>query len=78
MYFHTDSPRTARWLSAVLGTAADNEQRIRIDVDDAGRLRVKRGEGIWSAPIESTEDPYRDAPVVTPEDEKWLARHGCD
>lgn len=60
MYFSTDSQQTVRWLAAVIATAAKNEQRIRIDVDSLGKLRVKRGEGGWSAPIESSRDPYRD------------------
>lgn len=59
-YFHTDDARTVRWLASVLDTAADNEQRVRFDVDREGRLRVKRGESTWSAPIASTPDPYRD------------------
>lgn len=60
MYFSTDSQQTVRWLAAVIATAAKNEQRIRLDVDSRGKLRVKRGEGGWSAPIESSRDPYRD------------------
>ena len=59
-YFHTDSPKMISWLADVLATARDTETRIRIDVDSEGRLKVKRGEGMWSPPFESTEDPWRD------------------
>lgn len=60
MYFHTDDPRTLAWLASVVGTAAEQGQRLRIDVDAQGNLRIKRGESIWSAPIPSTTDSYRD------------------
>lgn len=60
MYFHTHSARTANYIAAVCESAADNDQRVRIDVDDSGALRIKRGEGAWSPPIASDPDPYRD------------------
>lgn len=59
MHFHTDDPRTVFFLMSVLTQADEQEQRVRIDVDSEGNLRIKRGEGMWSAPIRSTPDPYR-------------------
>ena len=60
MYFHTDS-RSAKFLLASLTQDAyTKDRRLRIDVDHEGNLRIKVGEGIWSAPIASTPDPYRD------------------
>lgn len=60
MYFHTDSYQTVASLSAVLNDAYEQGQRVRIDVDTQGNLRIKRGEGIWSPPFASTPDPYRE------------------
>lgn len=60
MYFHTDEPRTVAWLAAILRTAEENGDRIRIDVDGKGELRIKRAGGVWSPPIASTLDPWRD------------------
>lgn len=60
MYFHTDNVRTLAFIFAVAETALTTETRLRIDVDDRGNLRIKRGEGAWSAPIASTPDPHRD------------------
>lgn len=60
MYFHTDDQSTIFWLKNVLESAYTAGQRVRFNVDEAGRLSVKRGESVWSAPIESTPDPYRD------------------
>lgn len=59
-YFHTDSARTLSWLANVIREAEHNNQSIRLDVDSEGRLKVKRGESMWTAPILSTPDPYRD------------------
>ena len=61
MYFHTDQPATINFIAQVATRAAEQGQRLRIDVDSEGNLRIKRGEGVWSAPIPSTDDPYRDA-----------------
>lgn len=61
MYFHTDNPATLEWLSNVAATAKANGQSLRIDVDALGRVKVKRGGSVWTAPIESTPDPSRDA-----------------
>lgn len=60
MYFSTDSTSAREFIENVARLATENDQRLRIDVDSAGNLRIKRGEGIWSAPIMSTPDPYRD------------------
>lgn len=60
MYFHTDNPRTIAWLASVLDLASLNGQRVRFNVDEQGRLSVKRGNGVWSPPLDSTPDPYRD------------------
>lgn len=60
MYFHTDDPKTLNWLRGVLEIAEYNGQSIRFDVDSQGRLKVKRGESMWTAPIHSTPDSYRD------------------
>lgn len=59
MYFHTDDMRVIDSLirATVAGKAAG---KIRLDVSSDGTLRVKVGGGIWSAPIRSTEDPWRD------------------
>jgi hypothetical protein len=62
MYFHTDSPDTTARLGEAV-TRADLKGRLRLDVDDKGRLRYKVGEGMWSEPIESTPDLYRDEEV---------------
>ena len=60
MYFHTDDPGTQIWLAGVLNTAIANGHAVRFDVDSQGRLKVKRGESMWSAPIASTPDAHRD------------------
>lgn len=60
MYFHTDSDSAREFLDVVTRLANEDGQRLRIDVDADGSLRIKRGEGTWSAPIRSTPDPYRD------------------
>lgn len=60
MYFHTDNMSTIQWLSNVTARAASEHRRLRFDVDENGDLRVKLGEGVWSAPIASTDDPHRD------------------
>lgn len=61
MYFHTDDERTIAWLANVLATCVSDSRRVRFDVSPNGELKVKVGEGIWSAPIHSAPDPYRDA-----------------
>ena len=65
MYFHTDNPVIVSNLAEALSYAASQEKRVRFDVDSFGNLKVKIGEGMWSAPIDSTPDPYR-SPQVHP------------
>jgi hypothetical protein len=60
MYFHTDDQRTISWLADVLATARDTGTRIRILTDGNGDLKIKRGGGMWSPPLRSTDDPFRD------------------
>lgn len=60
MYFHTDDDTTIMYLSFALSTAMHDGRTVRFDVDAAGNLRYKIGEGAWTAPIASTPDPYRD------------------
>ena len=60
MYFHTDDMNTVDILMYALTDASANNKRVRIDVDHEGNLTFKVGEGMWSAPIASTPDPYRD------------------
>ena len=60
MYFSTDDPEVIAFIAAVAETAVENGNRLRIDVDGLGALRIKRGEGMWSPPFYSTPDPYRD------------------
>lgn len=59
-YFHTDSPRDVQWLAHVLEHAAGAHRSVRLDVADDGSLKVKVGEGVWTAPIAGTLDVYRD------------------
>lgn len=59
-YFHTDSADVLALLAERITHADLHEQRFRIDVDALGTLRFKVGEGMWSHPIASTPDPYRD------------------
>lgn len=59
MYFHTDSTSAREFVENVARLATENDQSLRIDVDAKGNLRIKRGEGMWSAPIASTPDPHR-------------------
>lgn len=60
MYFSTDNDFTISALAMLLTHAAESGKRVRLDVDSKGRLKYKLGEGMWSGPIDSTEDPYRD------------------
>lgn len=60
MYFHTDDPAMLDLLSNIATVALIKGQSVRIDVDDKGALKIKRGEGRWTAPFDSTPDPYRD------------------
>lgn len=64
MYFHTDNADTIESLQLALTVAVQQEKRIRFDVGSDGSLKYKIGEGMWSAPIRSTPDPYRDAPAT--------------
>jgi hypothetical protein len=69
MYFSNGEEATVNFIAEVARLAKVHGQRLRIDVDGAGNLRIKRGEGVWSAPISSTPDPYRD---------KSGCNHNCD
>lgn len=60
MYFSTDDPNLMSTLGYLLTEGAKQGGRIRFDVDENGRLKYKAGEGMWSPPISSTPDPYRD------------------
>jgi hypothetical protein len=60
MYFHTDNPYTVGRIADSLARAKEQGQRIRFDVTPNGQLRYKIGGGVWSAPISSTPDPWRD------------------
>lgn len=60
MYFHTDELAAINIIASVALEAHKQGQRLRIDVDGNGNLRIKRGEGVWSPPFSSTNDPYRD------------------
>lgn len=60
MYFHTDNNDVITTLMHALSVAMVQEKRVRIDVDSEGNLKYKIGEGMWSAPVWSTPDPYRD------------------
>lgn len=60
-YFSTDNDRDMEWLENVLRTAREAGRRVRLDTSGAV-LRVKVGEGMWTAPVEGTADPYRDNP----------------
>lgn len=55
--FETTSPSTLAWLAAVVSTASDNGQRLRlcIERDNEGRvwLKVARAGSTWCAPIYS-------------------------
>ena len=59
MYFHTDDPAEIAVLAGVVLAAKDCNKRLRINVDANGDLTWKLGEGVWSAPVRSTADPYR-------------------
>lgn len=60
MYFHTTDQQTLEMLESYIGNALHDGRSVRFDVDGNGSLKVKLGEGMWSAPIRSTPDPYRD------------------
>ena len=64
MYFHTENQMTIWGLAEALCQAGNYEKAVRFDVDSEGRLKYKVGEGMWSAPIASDPDPYRDTPRV--------------
>jgi hypothetical protein len=59
-HYHTNDPRTIAWLIGVLSNALEQGQSMRFDVQDQ-TLKVKRGEGGWSAPLMGTPDVYRDS-----------------
>ena len=79
MYFHTDSLSALELISALTHTAHLQGSSLRIDVDDHGNLRMKVGGGMWTAPIVSTPDNYREPLVVEGEnnydglDEAYMA-----
>jgi hypothetical protein len=58
-YFHTNDPATIAYIAAVCNTALEQGQAVRIDVSNRD-LRIKRGSGVWSAPIGSDHDYNRD------------------
>lgn len=60
MYFHTDDKNVIARIRLATGQAQLNGDRIRFSVDGNGTLKFKVGEGMWSEPIRSTPDPYRD------------------
>lgn len=60
MYFHTDNQAVLDTLAYAIVHAQQNGARLRIQTDDKGRIQYKIGEGMWSGPINSTPDPYRD------------------
>lgn len=60
MYFHTNDPRSIEFIVNVASLALEQGQRLRIDTDEKGNLRIKRGEGMWSPPLGGEPDPYRD------------------
>ena len=62
-YFHTDDSRMVQWLANVMQKAADEGHHVRILTDSNGDLKVKVGEGCWTAPFRSTPDPHRDRPL---------------
>lgn len=68
MHFHTDDLGTMGRLRLALAKA----DKIRFSVDGQGRLKYKVGEGMWSEPIASTPDSYRDRPILV---EKGVWRH---
>lgn len=59
MYFHTDDEYTAEKIGKNILHAGQDGKRVRIKIEN-GALSFKIGEGMWSAPIASTPDPYRD------------------
>lgn len=59
-YFHTDDAGMTIWLSNVFGNAASQKLSVRIAVDSNNNLKIKVGEGMWTAPFRSTPDPSRD------------------
>lgn len=58
-YYHTEDPVMLDWLIAVLSTARHHERRVRI-LTEGTTLKIKVGEGVWTAPFQSDPDPYRD------------------
>lgn len=67
-YFHTDNARDIAWLENVLRTAREGGRSVRLAVEGTS-LKVKVGQGMWTAPMEGTWDDYRDGdpnPTATP------------
>ena len=57
--FHTDDPSVVSHVAYLAEAAAKDGRRFRLNVDSDGNLKIKVGEGMWTAPIRSTPDPYR-------------------
>lgn len=62
-YYHTDDPRTIGWLENVMRTARENGNAVRLSTGADGTLKVKVGQGMWTAPLSSTHDEYRDGEI---------------
>lgn len=77
MYFHTDREKIVDSLAETLSFASHQRKAVRIDVDSEGSLRVKIGQGMWSPPIASTVDPYRDEPKPMTETVYMTPPGGC-
>lgn len=61
-YYHTDDATMLSWLENVLRTAREGGRSVRLHTED-GMLKVKVGEGMWTAPFASSHDSYRDGEV---------------
>ena len=49
-YYHTDSARDMEWLENVLRTAREHGRSVRLFTGE-GSIKVKVGQGMWSAPV---------------------------
>lgn len=59
-YYMTEDPTMLAWLENVLRTAREGGRKVRLHTED-GTLKVKVGEGMWTAPFASDFDPSRGA-----------------
>ena len=57
-YFHSDDPEFLRRLTDAL--LHPDTYRVRVAVGEDNSLMLKINGGVWSAPIASTPDPWRD------------------